>query len=82
MKNDEAIQLVSRLAACIKRIRLDQGLSHETLAERSGLSRQAISMIERGTRVPSILSCMKVSKGLGTSLQKLLDQAEKPKARK
>ena len=77
MKNDEVPRIVKQLVACMKELRLKQGFSHDTLAERSGLTRQSISMIESGKRVPSIASCLKMAKGLGVSLQNLLNTAEK-----
>jgi transcriptional regulator with XRE-family HTH domain len=77
MKNDEVSKIVTQLVGCMKELRLKQGISHDTLAERSGLTRQSISMIESGRRTPSIASCLKVAKGLGMTLQKLLDMAEK-----
>lgn len=77
MKNDEVAKLAVRLVACMKELRLKRGLSHEKLAKLSGLTRQSIGIIEGGKRVPSIVSCLKIAKGLGISLQKLLDTAEK-----
>lgn len=77
MKNDDVGKTVTQLVSCMKELRLKQGLSHDALAERSGLTRQSISMIESGRRVPSIASCLKMSKGLGISLQKLLDMTQK-----
>lgn len=77
MKNDEVTRVVKQLVVCMKELRLKQGLSHDTLAEKSGLTRQSIGMIESGSRIPSIASCLKLAKGLGTPLQRLLDSAEK-----
>lgn len=37
----------------IKRLRLEQKLTHEQVAERSGISGAYISMLERGIRKPS-----------------------------
>lgn len=79
MKNDAVSKIVSQLVVCMKELRLKQGLSHDALAEKSGLTRQSIGMIENGRRVPSIASCLKVAKGLGLPLQKLLDMAENKK---
>ncbi len=76
MKNDDVNELVTRLIAVLKELRQKQGLSHEKLAKLSGLTRQSIGVIESGQRVPSIVSCLKIAKGLGISLQKLLDMAE------
>ena len=75
MKIDESRQIVSKLVFYLKKIRKEQGISHEKLAERSGVSRQAISKIESGERIPSILTCLKLAKGLDKSLQQLLDLA-------
>jgi DNA-binding XRE family transcriptional regulator len=77
MKNDEVIRQVNQLIVCMKELRLKQGLSHDTLAQKSGLTRQSIGMIESGKRIPSIASCLKIAKGLGVSLQKLLDMVGK-----
>ena len=82
MKNDEVAQLVVNLTACMKELRLQQGLSHEVLADKCGLTRQSIGMIEGGQRIPSIASCLRVAKGLDTSLQHLLDMAEGKKLAK
>ena len=78
MKSDDVSKTVTKLVASFKDLRLKQGISHDTLAEKSGLTRQAISRIESGDRVPSIASCLKICKGLGVSLQKILDKVEKP----
>lgn len=82
MKSVEVRKIVKQLTICIKELRLEQGLSHDTLALKSGLTRQSISMIESGNRVPSIESCLKIAYGLGMSLQKLLDMAEASKSKK
>jgi len=77
MKNDEVAKLAVQLVVCMKELRLKKGLSHEKLANASGLTRQSIGIIEGGKRVPSVISCLKIAKGLGISLQKLLDMAER-----
>lgn len=76
MKNDEVSRTVINLVACMKELRLQQGLSHEALAKKSGLTRQAIGVIESGQRVPSIATCLKLAKGLGVPLQEMLDRVE------
>ena len=82
MKNDDVSLTVKQLIATIKELRLKKGLSHDALAEKSGLTRQSIGMIESGERIPSIASCLKLAKGLDVSLQKLLDMAESKKVKK
>jgi DNA-binding XRE family transcriptional regulator len=81
MKNDDVAQVVKQLVICMKDLRLKQRISHDTLAERSGLTRQSISMIESGRRVPSITSCLKIASGLGVPLQKMIDKAQGKKTR-
>lgn len=47
------------------------GFSQETLAEHCGFDRTYISMLERGTRNPSLMNVVKLAKGLGTSVSDL-----------
>ena len=49
------------------------GISQEKLAERCGFDRTYISMLERGTRNPSLLNVVKLAKGLGTSVSELTE---------
>lgn len=77
MKSDDVTRTVQKLTESFKELRLKQGISHDTLATKSGLTRQSISRIESGERIPSIASCLKIAKGLGISLQKILDMIEK-----
>lgn len=53
----------------LKAERKRQGLSHEKLAEKAGLHRSAISLIESGERKPTLLSVLKILAVLGISLQ-------------
>jgi len=52
------------------------GLSHEKLAELSGLHRTAISHIENRKRNPTLISCLKISYALGISLGDVIKEAE------
>jgi transcriptional regulator with XRE-family HTH domain len=65
-----------RFAAALKRRRLELGLSHETLAKASGLSRSAISMIESGQRSASLISCHALAVALDTSVAVMAVEAE------
>lgn len=47
------------------------GISQEKLAEQCGFDRTYISMLERGTRNPSLLNVVKLAKGLGASVSDL-----------
>ncbi|MAO04752.1 MAG: transcriptional regulator [Citromicrobium sp.] len=49
------------------RLRKARGWTQEELAERSGLSQQYISGLERGRRNPTILTLYELSEALGAS---------------
>jgi transcriptional regulator with XRE-family HTH domain len=55
-------KLVGRNAA---RIRKERGLTQEQLAERSGLSQQYLSGLERGQRNPTIVTLYELAEALG-----------------
>lgn len=62
-------KLVGRNAA---RIRREKGMTQEQLAERSGLSQQYLSGLERGQRNPTIVTLYELSTALGVSHLDLL----------
>lgn len=55
-------------------LRKEQELSHDQLADATGLSRAAISFIESKKRTPSILTCLKISQALGCTLSEILNE--------
>jgi transcriptional regulator with XRE-family HTH domain len=55
----------------VRRTREAKGLTQEKLAERADLDSTYISGIERGVRNASLLSLVRVAKGLGVSLSEL-----------
>lgn len=65
-----------RFASALKARREAAGLSHNMLAQRSGMSRAAISMIESGQRSPSLISCHAICAALGTTVGQISAQAE------
>ncbi len=60
-----------RIAARVRQLRVDRGLSLEALAEASGVSRSMISLIERGESSPTAVVLEKIATGLGVSLASL-----------
>lgn len=66
----------SRFGAEVRRLRLEAGLSQETLAEMARLDRTFISMVERGTRKPTLDSAKRIAEGLGKPLSELVRMAE------
>jgi len=55
---------LKRLAANIKKSRLDKNISQEKLAELCDFDRTYISMLERAKRNPSYLNLLKLANGL------------------
>ena len=58
----------------IKKIRLQKGLSQEKLARSADLSLNTLTKIESGfTKYPTVQTIHKISKALGVSLDKLVE---------
>ena len=57
-------KLVGRNAA---RIRKEQGLTQEQLAERCGMSQQYLSKLEQGRRNPTLVTVYEIATALGVS---------------
>ncbi|MFY4810917.1 helix-turn-helix domain-containing protein [Aliarcobacter butzleri] len=72
--NEKEIQLLNKLAEKIKSRRLELDLSQEALANKSGLDRTYISLVERSKRNPSYLTLIKLCDGLETDIKELLEQ--------
>jgi transcriptional regulator with XRE-family HTH domain len=63
----------TRIAARVRELRDAQGLSLDALAERSGVSRSNISLIERGQSSPTATVLDKLSTGLGVTVASLFE---------
>jgi transcriptional regulator with XRE-family HTH domain len=50
-----------------KRFRLARSLSQEVLSERSGLTQQYISDLERGLRNPTVVTLFELAEALGVT---------------
>jgi len=70
-------KLVGRNAA---RLRAAADLTQEELAERSGLSQQYISDLERGKRNPTVVTLYELATALGVSHVELVREDGSPKA--
>lgn len=77
MKSSLPEKTVAFVVDALTKARKDQGMSHDKLANATGLSRPAISLIESGKRQPTLLTCIKIATALGLSLGELLIKAEK-----
>ena len=68
MKNTE----LKTLGQTIRLKRENLGLTQNEVAERAGLDRNYIVMVERGERNPSYLSLIKIAKGLNLTVYQLI----------
>ncbi|HYO67038.1 MAG TPA: helix-turn-helix transcriptional regulator [Archangium sp.] len=75
----EGEQLHLRFGNHLRRLRTAQKLTQEQLAERSGLSVDAIRRIERGAFSPSLETLAKLTGGLDVSLKTLFQTFEREK---
>lgn len=53
----------------LRELRLQQGLTQVTLAERVGVTRQTIIAVEKGKFVPSVKLALRLADTLGTPLE-------------
>lgn len=67
----ERMELVE-LGKIVKSKRESKGLTQLELAEKSGVDRNYIGMLERGERNPSYLSLLKIAKGLNIKVYNLI----------
>jgi len=61
----------------VREARTTVGISQEELADRSGLHRTYISLLERGQRNPSLAVIEEISHALGISMVDLVGRIEK-----
>jgi len=69
-----------RIARRLRELRDAQGLSLDALAERSQVSRSAISLIERGQSSPTAAVLDRLSSALGVTLASLFEDSAAPAA--
>jgi transcriptional regulator with XRE-family HTH domain len=70
--------LNARIADAVRRLRTARGLSLESLAAESSVSRSMLSLIERGESNATAVVLDKVATALGVSLATLFDDAKAP----
>jgi len=68
MRDKSADKATGRLIDELTRLRKEQGLSHEVLAQMAGVHRSTISLIESKKRIPTILTCFRLATALKVSL--------------
>jgi transcriptional regulator with XRE-family HTH domain len=71
---DESVKNVNeRIAARVRELRAERAMSLETLAERSGVSRSMISLVERGETSATAVVLEKLAAGLNIALANLFE---------
>jgi transcriptional regulator with XRE-family HTH domain len=68
----------ARIAARVRGLRADSGLSLEALASRCTVSRSMLSLVERGETSPTAVVLEKIATALGITLASLFDDAGVP----
>lgn len=68
--------LQHKFGQVVRRRRQEAGLSQEALADKAGLHRTYIGLLERGLRMPSIEVVRKLAKGLDTTMTDLVAELE------
>ena len=64
----------------IRRLRMDQGLSLQALADKSGITKSYLSQVERGHRKPSFDIMEIIATALGATILIQLEAPEPPQA--
>lgn len=76
MIKGHAERITDRAIGLLAEERKRQGMSFGKLAEKTGLHRSAISLIESRKRRPTLLVCTKIALVLGVSLSEVIKKAE------
>lgn len=77
VRDEDISQIGSAVAAAIQRKRNALGLSKSALAQRAGVSIQAISFIENSVNSPSLSTLLRICGALETGLPEMLAEALK-----
>jgi len=70
--NSAAMDLLTRFAGNVRRLRSKKKLSQKALADKVGISVSYVSMLERGQRSPPLETIEKMAKALGVPPAALL----------
>ena len=70
-----------RLALLIKTLRKQRGISQEALAERAGLHRNFISLLERNASQPTVDTLFRLADALGVTAVELVSRISEEEIR-
>ena len=83
MPNEKFTEAIGSQVACIlNEEREKRGLSLKVLAEKSGISRQTISYIEKEVQSPSLDTLLRIAAALEVDLAKIIARAQKRASKK
>jgi transcriptional regulator with XRE-family HTH domain len=68
----------ARIASRVKMLRTGEGMTLDTLAAKSAVSRSMLSLVERGESSPTAVVLEKIATGLGVPLASLFDDVAAP----
>ena len=68
-----------KIGSAIARLRKEKGMTLQTMAELSGLTKGYLSKVERGLNSPPVSTLSRVAKALGADLSDFFDPAKKEK---
>ncbi len=77
MRDKESEKLAAKIVSELMKVRIEKGVSHEKLAEMTGLSRATISFVENEKRKPKLETCLKIAKALDVDLANIIKAARK-----
>jgi transcriptional regulator with XRE-family HTH domain len=73
MMEESPTDLTARMAERVRELRAARGLSLEVLADRSGVSRSMISLVERAESSPTAVVIEKLAAGLGVTMAAMFE---------
>jgi transcriptional regulator with XRE-family HTH domain len=72
-RSTATLDINSRIAACVRSLRTQSGLSLDALAAKCNVSRSMLSLVERGESSPTATVLERIATGLGVPLATLFD---------
>lgn len=75
---DECDRVCARVARSLQQERVAKELSMTRVAEGAGLSRQMISFVESGKRVPTLDTLLRIAMALEIDLSEVIREAQRP----
>ncbi|MGC3990848.1 MAG: helix-turn-helix transcriptional regulator [Chthoniobacteraceae bacterium] len=76
-KSSQREAIISRIVTIINEHRTSQNLSLLEVATRAGLSHTMVMRVEKGERIPTIDTLLRISEALGVELSKIVADAER-----